>query len=1004
MKTTKRKNRENGAPLRATLLVSLVLALIAWASWFAPTGHTSSEPAAPVAATKAGSSSRSAHLNARSQSTSSPSSRMIPDATNVWTTNGPEGGSIQALAIDPRNPAILYAATYADGVFKTTNSGASWSAVNTELRYITKLAINPGNTQTLYAIVSGGVFKSTDGGVSWSPANSGLPSGYGMIALVVDPSQADTLYAGSYPGAFKSIDGGASWHPSSGGLSNGPGNVAVRALAVDPGNSNTVYAGLDENGPSIGGLYKSTDAGNSWTFTGPDRRTVNEIAIDPSNANILYASTYSGLIKSSNGGASWNQSNAGLPTNGVYPPVTLMIDQSNSNILYAGFYEYISPGSPSTGGTVFKSLDGGASWNRFDDGLTGGLTTLAMNPENPNTVYAGTSTGLFKSTNAATNWRAINTGVNAIHVSALAVATSDARVVYAGTSQGVFKSSNGGESWVNTGVTGIPVNALAVAPSNPNIIFAGIDYGGYGGGLFKSSDSGATWSFNVLSGLGVAAIAIDPGNANTIYASAYYSTEFDYSSSVLKSTDGGETWNGVISVYGPLAIDSTRPNTIYLAGWGQIYKSIDGGANWNFFNDGLPATYVNALAIDPTESNTIYAGTGWDSGVKDTNTGVFKSTDGGVTWKGIGPANAVSALAIDSSNPNTIYTGTYAGGVLKSTDAGASWSPFNDGLTNFNINALAIDASGNFLRAGTGAGVFDIQLSPPLPPSQIDDAAFFITQQYLDFLRRSPEAGPDGIYGTADDPLKYYLDLINNYLNTPPCTPSNAECIKVIRGIESANFFRSPEFQRKGNYVMFLTMVSIGQRPVTPSELAIKNDPALNDRPHYAEFMADLQSISTPNDDPALTEAKKAALADAWMLRPQIQALYPAAPTMTNAQFVQTLLNTAGVTISNQDQLVNDLETNQKTRAQVLRIIAESPEVNAKFYKQAFVTMEYFGYLRRDPEDCHNPQNWTGNDPNQCGFIFHNNRFNLGFDPADVENVIVRGFIESPEYRQRFGP
>ena len=66
--------------------------------------------------------------------------------------------------------------------------------------------------------------------------------------------------------------------------------------------------------------------------------------------------------------------------------------------------------------------------------------------------------------------------------------------------------------------------------------------------------------------------------------------------------------------------------------------------------------------------------------------------------------------------------------------------------------------------------------------------------------------------------------------------------------------------------------------------------------------------------------------------------------------------------------------------------------------------MEYFGYLLRDPEDCHNSQNWTGGDPNQCGFIFHNNRFNLGIDQAQLENVIVRGFIESPEYRRRFGP
>jgi hypothetical protein len=284
-------------------------------------------------------------------------------------------------------------------------------------------------------------------------------------------------------------------------------------------------------------------------------------------------------------------------------------------------------------------------------------------------------------------------------------------------------------------------------------------------------------------------------------------------------------------------------------------------------------------------------------------------------------------------------------------------------------------------------------------PITIADSDFFIQQQYIDMLRRFPEAGADGIYGTADDPMKYYLDLINGYLNTPPCTPSNVNCVKFIRGNMAANFFRSPEFQRKGNYVLYLYMVSIGQRPVTAAELPTKNDPNLNDRPHYTEFLADLGSISTPNDDPALTETKKNALADAWMLRPQIQTLYG---SLSNAQFVQKLFDTAGVTASNQNW-VSELDAGTKTRARVLREFAESPEVNTKFYQQAYVTMEYFGYLRRDPEDCHNSANWGGTDPSQCGFIYHNNRFNDPQYPAPhIQNIMVQGFIESPEYINRF--
>lgn len=257
----------------------------------------------------------------------------------------------------------------------------------------------------------------------------------------------------------------------------------------------------------------------------------------------------------------------------------------------------------------------------------------------------------------------------------------------------------------------------------------------------------------------------------------------------------------------------------------------------------------------------------------------------------------------------------------------------------------------------------------------IADYDFFIQQQYIDFLRRFPE--PEG--------LGFYLNILNG------CNPADTECVKFTRGALSANFFRSPEFQRKGSYVMYLYMVSLGQRPATVAELT---DPAKIERPHYAEFMADLGTISTPNDDPVLTEQKKAELANAWMQRTEIKNKYDA---LTNANFVQTLLNTAGVTISNQAQLVSDLNAGTKTRAQVLRAIVESPEVDTKFYKNAFVTMEYFGYLRRDPEVCKGTAN-----PAQCGYIFHNERFKLTADKDFLENTIVRGFIESPEYINRF--
>ena len=271
----------------------------------------------------------------------------------------------------------------------------------------------------------------------------------------------------------------------------------------------------------------------------------------------------------------------------------------------------------------------------------------------------------------------------------------------------------------------------------------------------------------------------------------------------------------------------------------------------------------------------------------------------------------------------------------------------------------------------------------------IDDPSFFIREQYVDFLNREPEPGPDGQYGTPDDPMNFYLNILNG-------CGADAECTKYTRGALSGNFFRSPEFQRKGSYVANLTNITIGQRATTAGELG---DASKVERPHYSEFISDLASITVPNDDGALTDALKNQLAANWLQRTEIQQKFGG---LTNQQFVQKLESTAGVSLTSESTLIANLNNGTQTRAQVLRSVAESAEVTSKFYKPNFVMMEYFGYLRRDPEDCHNSSNWPGGDPNQCGYIFHNDRFGLSSDPDFIENIIVRGFIESPEYRARF--
>ena len=233
--------------------------------------------------------------------------------SSVGTSNGLEGGTVYALAIDPATPSTLYAGTGGGGVFKSTNGGAAWSAVNTGLTstVVNALAIDPVTPSTLYAGTrDGGVFKSTNAGANWSAVNTGVTNGY-IHALAIDPATPATLYAGTQGGGvFKSTNGGGNWSV----VDIGTTNPYVWALAIDPETPATLYTGTGG-----GGVFKSTNGGAYWSATGLTNRNVYALAIDPATPTTLYAGTLGGVFKSTNGGGNWNPVSTGLPPDPFWP-------------------------------------------------------------------------------------------------------------------------------------------------------------------------------------------------------------------------------------------------------------------------------------------------------------------------------------------------------------------------------------------------------------------------------------------------------------------------------------------------------------------------------------------------------------------------------------------------------------------------------------------------------------------------------------------------------------
>jgi uncharacterized repeat protein (TIGR01451 family) len=329
----------------------------------------------------------------------------------------------------PRNGSPLY---------KSINSASQWSPSATDLTSATVNAVglDPSNSNTLYASSNNGVFKSLDAGAHWSLTGVTRPSTAPTItfAVAVDPSNPSVIYAGASGGLYKSTDGGALYDLKN----NGSSFVFVNALAIDPSTPTTLYAA------ALLGVYKTTNGGDTWVELNNGLSSslrVNKVVIDPTNPAILYVGTpFNGIFKTTNGGGSWSAINSGFDTFSGTQIRALAIDPLNPSTLYAGCF------LTSDGNVVYKTTNGGATWTGSSAGLSttvGGrsfipsVNALTVDPVSPTNVYAGTSPGgIFKSTDGGANWIQSNAGFPNSATNAIAVNFNNPAVVYAGTAIG----------------------------------------------------------------------------------------------------------------------------------------------------------------------------------------------------------------------------------------------------------------------------------------------------------------------------------------------------------------------------------------------------------------------------------------------------------------------------------------------------------------------------------------------------------------------------------------
>jgi len=305
---------------------------------------------------------------------------------------------------------------------------------------------------------------------------------------------------------------------------------------------------------------------------------------------------------------------------------------------------------------------------------------------------------------------------------------------------------------------------------------------------------------------------------------------------------------------------------------------------------------------------------------------------------------------------------------------------YSEGTENFSI--ILSNPTGATLGVPATADIILHEPNEPNGINPIDQSAFFVRQHYIDFLNREPDAAGQS----------FWIGEIDN------CTPK-PQCTEIKRINVSAAFFLSIEFQETGYLAYRTYKAAYGDASGTAM---VQGAPVQIPVPviRLQEFLADSHAIGEgvvccSTQAQQQLEANKVAYFAAFVLRQRFLNDYPL--TMTPAEFVDKLNLRAGNVLSTaeRDTLVSQLQSGQKTRDQVLRAVAEDSDLNNAEKNRAFVLMQFFGYLRRNPND---PQ-----DTDYSGYKFWLDKLNQ-FNGNFVQAEMVKAFITSTEYRQRFGP
>jgi photosystem II stability/assembly factor-like uncharacterized protein len=457
-----------------------------------------------------------------------------------------------------------------------------------------------------------------------------------------------TIFSG---GVYRSRDGGATW-------ANASGNLPAEELfdlAADPADPDSAWV-FSPTDPGPSRLYHTADGGAHWTTLTPPRSTV--ILAVALGGGAVFVGGQGGLFRSVDGGRSWQPLTSGL---GPYAnPLSIAVDPARPSQVYAVVQTRQTSG-------IFVSSDGGLSWRLSSPSALTPAYVLRADPHQAGVVVGMTTTGLVRSTDAGRSWHPIGP-----------------RNLFAGTVVS-FAFGSGRPSNLFLLVTTLPTSVLEVDgrtghtarlptdsgetaeptaisgdPENPGGVLVG-----EAAGIRRSVDGGGSWSDSShgMGGLYAGPVAVR-GQASLLAGN-------------LRTDDGGVHWTPFHPSFQveALAVDPQDPSTVYAATTksapGRVWKSIDGGRNWQVSSSDVASGDFASLAVAPRHPDTLYMSVAESN---DQGSRVFQSVDAGATWQPLNvDAFDAPRVVVDSGDPECVYVAT-GDSLQRSCDAGRTWT------------------------------------------------------------------------------------------------------------------------------------------------------------------------------------------------------------------------------------------------------------------------------------------------------------------------------------------